>query len=112
MAAEITTVVTKGQQGRPSVIATTARISPATNINTVWMRAMILAPSASTAMLASSLGEQDMTVMRHLFLKPNSAIAMTFSDDPQLGINCERFSGSAIATLTTATFVTRTASLR
>lgn len=112
MAAEITTVVTKGQQGRPSVIATTARISPATNTNTVWMRAMILAPSASTAMFASSLGEQDMTVMRHLFVKPNSAIAMTFSDDPQLGINCERFSGSAVATLTTASFVTRTASLR
>lgn len=112
MAAEITTVVTKGQQGRPSAVATTARISPATNANAVWMRAMILAPSASTAMLVSSIGDQDMTVMRHLFIKPNTAVAMTFSDDPQLGINCERFSGSAIATLTTASFVTRTASLR
>ncbi len=112
MAAEIVTVVTKGQQGQPSVVATTARISPATTGNAVWMRAMILAPSASTAMLASSLGEQDMTVMRHLFVKPNNAIAMTFSDDPQLGITCERFTGSAIATLTTASFVTRTASLR
>jgi uncharacterized protein YcbK (DUF882 family) len=111
MAAEITTVVTKGQQGRPSAITTATRISPAINANHVWMRAMIVAPSASTAMLATSLGDQDMATMRHMFVKPTTTVAMTFSDDPQLGITCDRFSGTSVATLTTTSFV-RTASLR
>jgi uncharacterized protein YcbK (DUF882 family) len=112
MAAEITTIVTKGQQGHSSAIATAARIAPATNANGVWMRAMIVAPSASTDMRATSLGDQDMTLMRHLFIKPNAAVAMTFSDDPQMGITSERFSGSAMGTLTTTSFVMRTAALR
>ena len=47
-----------------------------------------------------------------MFVKPNSAIVMTFSDDPQMGLSCDHFSGAAIASLTTASFVLRTASLR
>ncbi|MEW6641634.1 MAG: DUF882 domain-containing protein [Pseudomonadota bacterium] len=109
---EINTVVIKGQQNRPSAITTALRLSPATNTNSVWMRAMILAPSASTAMLASSLSDQDMTVMRHLFIKPTAMVNMTFSNDPQLGLTCERFTGSAYATLATTSFTVRTASLR
>jgi uncharacterized protein YcbK (DUF882 family) len=108
----ITTTVSKGQQGRPSAIANATRISPALNASEVWMRAMIVAPSASSAMLANSLGDQDMTEMRHLFVKPAAAVAMTFSDDPQLGVSSERFSGSAIAPLTTASFGMQTALLR
>jgi hypothetical protein len=38
-------------------------------------------------------------------------VAMTFSDDPQLGLVCEQFTGSIAATLTTTPFV-RTAALR
>ena len=68
--------------------------------------------SASTAMLTSSISDQDMTVMRQLFIKPTSTVAMTFSNDPQLGLTCERFSGSAYATLATTSFTVRTASLR
>jgi uncharacterized protein YcbK (DUF882 family) len=113
MPAEITSVVTKGEQGAPSVITTAGRISPAVGANAVWMRAMIVTPSTSTAgMLATSLGDPDMTPMRHLFVKPDTAIAITFSDDPQLGITCDRFSGSAAARLTTTSFVVQTASLR
>nr|WP_249123234.1 MULTISPECIES: DUF882 domain-containing protein [unclassified Bradyrhizobium] len=111
--AEVNTVVTKGQLDRPSAITTTLRLSPATNGNSVWMRAMILAPSASTtAMLASSLSDPDMTTMRHLFIKPATTVAMGFSNDPQLGLTCERFSGSAYASLATTSFTVRTASLR
>jgi hypothetical protein len=53
-----------------------------------------------------------MTVMRAYFVKPQTAIAMSFSDDPQLGLVCDRFTGSATATLTTQSFVMRTAALR
>jgi len=112
IAAEITTIATKGHQDRALAIANAARISMATNIDNVWMRAMIVAPSASTALRATWLGDQDMTVMRHLFAKPSTAIAMSFSDDPQMGITSDRFSGAAITPLTTTAFTIQTASLR
>jgi hypothetical protein len=51
-------------------------------------------------------------VMRVYFVKPQAAIAMTFSDDPQMGMVTDRFSGSATAKLTTQSFVMQTASLR
>jgi hypothetical protein len=76
------------------------------------MRVMMLAPSASSSMNATVLGDADMTLMRVYFVKPQAAIAMTFSDDPQLGMVTDRFSGSATAKLTTQSFVMQTASLR
>jgi len=107
----VTTVVAKGEQGQASVIATSTRIA-ASKGNDVWMRVMILAPSASTSMSSTVLGDADMTLMRAHFVKPQAAIAMSFSDDPQMGMVCDRFTGSATATLATQSFVMRTASLR
>ena len=104
-------VVAKGPQGQGSVVATSTRLA-ASNGNDVWMRMMILAPSASMSMSATVLGDTDMTLMRAHFVKPQSAIAMSFADDPQLGLVCDRFTGSATATLATQSFVMRTALLR
>jgi uncharacterized protein YcbK (DUF882 family) len=106
-----------GQQGQnplgqASVISTSARISAASNTNDVWMRVMMLAPSASTSMSATVLGDADMTLMSAHFQKPATTIAMGFSDDPQMGLSCDHFTGSALAPLTTQSFVLRTASLR
>jgi hypothetical protein len=115
-ATTIDQVVAKGQQGQnqgqASVISTSARISAASNTNDVWMRVMMLAPSASTSMSATVLGDADMSLMSAHFQKPATAIAMGFSDDPQMGLTCDHFSGSATAPLTTQSFVLRTASLR
>ena len=72
---------------------------------------MMLAPSASHAMSVTVLGDTDMTLMRAYFVKPQSAVAMGFSDDPQMGLQCDRFTGSATTKLTTTSFVLRTASL-
>lgn len=108
---DVTTVVAKGTQGQASVIATATRIAAAKG-NDVWMRVMMLAPSASTSMSTTMLGDADMTLMRSYFVKPPSIVAMSFSDDPQLGLVCERFTGSATAKLATQSFVMRTASLR
>jgi uncharacterized protein YcbK (DUF882 family) len=107
----ITTVVAKGAQGQGSVVSTSTRIaaSPASD---AWMRVMMLAPSASTSMSATVLGDADMSLLSAHFIKPQAAIAMGFSDDPQMGMTCDRFTGSALATLTTQSFVLRTASLR
>jgi uncharacterized protein YcbK (DUF882 family) len=104
-------VVAKGAQGQRGVVATSTRIAAAPASN-AWMRVMILAPSASTSMSATVLGDADMSLLRAHFVKPQAAIAMGFSDDPQMGLTCDRFTGSATATLATQSFVLRTASLR
>ncbi len=116
-ATEINTVVAKGTQGQGgpqgqgSAISTSTRISAAKS-NNVWMRVVMLAPSASNAMSTTVLGDTDLTLMRSYFLKPQAAIAMTFSEDPMMGMTIDRFTGSATAKLTTQSFVLRTASLR
>ena len=106
----INSVAVKGPQGPVGPVPTSARIAAAKG-GDIWMRAMILAPSASLSMASTVLGDTDMTLMRAYFVKPQSAVAMSFSDDPQMGLQCDRFTGSATATLTTTSFVVRTASL-
>jgi len=103
------TSIARTQQG---TAATLVRTKATDQSHSIWLRAMILAPSASTSLSASILGDQDMTVMRVHFAKPDAAVAMAFSEDPQMGIVCEKFTGSAIATLSTTPFAMRTASLR
>jgi uncharacterized protein YcbK (DUF882 family) len=110
-ATEINTVVAKGAQGQDSVVATSTRLAAAPG-NSIWMRVVMLAPSASSAMSTTVLGDTEMTQMRSHFVKPRAAIAMTFSDDPMMGMTCDRFTGSATAQLPTQSFVLRTAALR
>ena len=110
-ATEINTVVAKGAQGQDSVVATSTRLAAAQG-NSIWMRVVMLAPSASNAMSTTVLGDTEMTQMRSHFVKPQAAIAMTFSEDPMMGMTCDRFTGSATAQLPTQSFVLRTAALR
>ncbi len=107
-ATEINSVAAKSPQGLG--VATSTRLSAAKSDET-WMRIMMLAPSAST-MAVTTLGDVDMTQMRAFFMKPQAAIAMSFSDDPMMGMSCDRFAGSATTTLETTSFVLRTAALR
>jgi uncharacterized protein YcbK (DUF882 family) len=107
----IDTVVAKGPQGQGNLVATSTRLAAAAG-NSIWMRVMMLAPSASSSMNATVLGDADMTLMRVHFVKPQAAIAMAFSDDPQMGMVTDHFSGSATARLATQSFVMQTASLR
>ncbi|ABD89504.1 DUF882 domain-containing protein [Rhodopseudomonas palustris] len=107
----VTTVVAKGQRGHGAVVATSSRLAAAAvKDNDVWMRAMILAPSAST-MTSTVFGDTDLTILRAHFSKPQAAVAMAFADDPQSGMQCEQFTGAAVVTLSTTPF-TRTAALR
>jgi hypothetical protein len=107
---DVTTVVNKSAQGQRGVIATSTRL--AAKGGDVWMRVMMLAPSASTSMSVTVLGDADMTLMRSYFVKPQAIVAMSFSDDPMLGMITDRFTGSATARLETQSFVMRTAALR
>ncbi len=59
----------RGAQGQGSVISTSTRLAAAKG-NDVWMRVVMLAPSASNAMSTTVLGDTDMTLMRSYFVKP------------------------------------------
>ncbi|HJZ22345.1 MAG TPA: ATP-binding protein, partial [Bradyrhizobium sp.] len=107
---DVTTVAAKGPQGEARVVATSTRIAAAADSD-VWMRVMMLAPSASTAMVTKVLGDSDVTLLRIFFAKPQTAVVMSFSDDPQTDLASDHFSGSATTRLETTSFVTRTASL-
>jgi hypothetical protein len=63
-------------------------------------------------MFTTVLGDTDMTLMRAYFVKPQAAVAMSFSDDPQMGLLSEHFTGSVTTPLATTRFVVQTASLR
>jgi hypothetical protein len=107
---EINTVAAKGTQGQGGQISTSTRISAAKNDGT-WTRIMMLAPSASTSLSVTVLGDADLTQMRTFFVKPRMTIAMRFADDPTPGLDYDQFSGSATTTLETTSFVQRSASL-
>jgi uncharacterized protein YcbK (DUF882 family) len=110
-ATEINTVVAKGMQGQDPVVANSTRLAAAQGHN-IWMRVVMLAPSASSAMSTTVLGDTEMTQMRSYFVKPQAAIVMTFSEDPTMGLISDSFTGSATAQLPTRTFTVRTAALR
>jgi hypothetical protein len=110
-ASGINTIAAKGAQGDGGVIATSRRLAAAKG-NDLWMRVMMLAPSVRGSMSVTVMGDADMSLLRAFFVKPQTAIAMTFSDDPMMGMSCDRFTGSATARLDTLSFVVRTAALR
>lgn len=107
-ATEINTVVGKSIDGR---IATATRLSAAKG-ESIWLKIVMLSPSASHAMSVTLMGELDTAALRGYFVKPNAVIAMGFSEDPMQGLSCDNFSGSATAKLETTSFVMRTAALR
>lgn len=111
---DVTTVVAKSGQGsgHGGMIATSARLAASRGNNEIWLRVMMLAPSASTSMSVTVFGDADLTLMRQHFVKPQEIVAMTFSADPALGLVTDRFTGSATARLETMSFVMRTAALR
>ncbi len=107
-ATEINTVVGKTADG---MIATATRLSAAKGDN-IWLKIVMLSPSASNSMSVTLMGELDMAALRGYFVKPQAVVAMGFTDDPMQGLSCDSFSGSATAKLETTSFVVRTAALR
>jgi len=107
-ATEINTVVGKSTDG---MVATATRLSAAKG-ESIWLKIVMLSPSASRAMSVTLMGELDTAALRAYFVKPRAVIAMGFADDPMQGLSCETFSGSATAKLQTTSFVVRTAALR
>jgi len=72
--------------------------------NDPWMRAMIVSPSAQSFMRTTVYGVQDFRALSPYLLKPATAVATTFTDDPHLGMSTEKFAGTAVAFTPTITF--------
>lgn len=107
-ATEINSVVGKSVDG---LVATATRLSAAKG-ESIWLKIVMLSPSASRAMSVTLMGELDTAALRSYFVKPHAVIAMGFVDDPMQGLSCDSFTGSATAKLETTSFVMRTAALR
>lgn len=102
-----TTVVAKAGAGGAAPL-----MSGAQRLDSPWLRAAMLTPSVSHAMTVTRFGTIDPRGFEHLLHKPAQALAMAFSADPLSGMRSDRFSGSAVTFLATATFVrAQTASL-
>jgi uncharacterized protein YcbK (DUF882 family) len=86
--------------------------NPGMRYDDPWLRAMIMAPSLWDSMTATLYGTPDLSELRTLMRKPNSALTMSFNEDPYSGMSPDRFRGDAVVFLTTHAFTQRTASLR
>jgi hypothetical protein len=95
--------------GLPAAATRTVAISASQD---PWMRALIMSPSTHDSLHVTVFGDPDLTRLSSLMVKPRSALAMTFCDDPHQGLVTGRFTGSATAYLATVNFITRTAALR
>jgi uncharacterized protein YcbK (DUF882 family) len=73
-----------------------------------WLRAAMLTPSVRGFMTATRVGAVDPRWQHDLLVKPAQSVAMSFSADPHLGMVTDRFSGSAVVFLATATFAPQT----
>jgi hypothetical protein len=108
-----TTVAVKRSDERPSVEPSTKTMSVVRvgdRFNEPWMRAMIVSPSAQSFLRTTQFGATDFRNLGPYLLKPTATMLMTFSNDPHRGMTSERFDGSAVVFMSTATF--STASLR
>jgi hypothetical protein len=110
-ATEINTIVIKLAQTQGDPAPSARRLSAAKS-NDIWLRIIMLAPSASESMSVTVMGDTNMTQMRSFFEKPQTAVTMGFTDDPMHGLATDHFSGAAIQKLELTTFTLRTALLK
>jgi uncharacterized protein YcbK (DUF882 family) len=83
------------------------------NTEDLWTRAMMMAPDLQYYMSATLLGKPDFKQLRHLMQKPAMALAMSFGDDPMLGMSADHFSGdAAVVFLATVPVTTQSAMLQ
>jgi hypothetical protein len=104
-------VATKGRQGGVGSIANSAGMAAA-SVDKPWMRILLLSPSISNSASVTVLGNEDLTLMRKFFVKPQTVIKIGFSDDPMMGMTSDHFSGSTNVKLKTVSFAQDSAALQ
>jgi hypothetical protein len=73
-------------------------------LNDPWLRGLVMASSVRNAMTVTVFGDPDYRGLVRYMRKPASAVMMTFSPDPHLGMTSEAFTGSAVVFQATVTF--------
>lgn len=113
------TVVTP--QGRATSVAAKPTVEAAATVRTVsaserlndpWLRGIVIAPRVQNSMVTTTFGAPDFRTLSPYIQKPATAVMMTFSGDPHLGMTYDQFSGSAVVFQATVTFGLKTAALQ
>lgn len=79
-------------------------IAAGVQLDDPWLRAAMFAPSLYTSFTTSLSGAPDYANLHRLIDKPAATVMMTFSDNPNPGLTCDRFSGGAVVFVSTVTF--------
>jgi len=89
----------------------TVAVKPAATVGRVvdpfddpWMRGLVLAARVQDTMIVTRFGDPDFTRLIEFMQKPRSAVLMTFTQDPHLGMTDQTFTGSAVVFQATITF--------
>jgi hypothetical protein len=83
-------------------------------LNDPWLRGVMLVASVQSSMVVTRFGDPDFSGLVTHMRKPDTAVMMTFSTDPHLGMTAESFTGTAVVFQATVSFASsnRTAALR
>jgi uncharacterized protein YcbK (DUF882 family) len=93
---------------KPAETVPSSRLAKAGDrLNDPWLRGLMLTDSVQRSMIVTRFGDPDFTGLVRYMQKPDTAVAMTFSRDPHLGMSAEAFTGSAVVFQATVTFVER-----
>jgi len=88
------------------VIAPSHPTQAAERLDDPWLRGLVLAPSLQNSLVVTQVGDPDFAGLTQYMKKPGSAVLMTFSSDPHLGMTDGQFAGSSVVFPTMVTFGT------
>jgi hypothetical protein len=81
-----------------------AAVKPTDRLDDPWLRGLVLTGSVQRSLVVTRVGDPDFTALAQFMQKPGSAVMMTFSSDPHLGMSTDHFAGSAVVFPATVTF--------
>jgi uncharacterized protein YcbK (DUF882 family) len=107
----------KRPNGRGALIViATKKASPLladpTRLPDPWLRAIVLSPNVTNFLNMTSLGARDFRILSVLMVKPANSVLMTFTADPNPGLEYTHFSGAAAVFIPTVSYTLRTAQLQ
>ena len=98
---------------KPAEVTSTIRpVKAGERLNDPWLRGLVIAPSVQNSMVTTTFGVPDFRTLSPFMQKPATAVMMTFSSDPHLGMTYDEFTGSAVVFQATVTFGMKTAALQ
>ena len=77
---------------------------PAERLDDPWTRGVLLTASLQNSLVVTPVGDTDFAGLAQFMKKPISAVLMTFSDDPHLGMTDGAVHGHAVVFPATVTF--------